>query len=542
MSSKRKRIFGTVKFRVALWFAALFAVSAAVCLPLAYYVMRKGLLEAADRELEAEARELVHIYLTGRRYKQFDREIPAALVSRPTLAAFNARLPGVRLLLGFENRNLHGTFRTYYGVCGGKLYELRRESDGTVYSRLVEPDHHVELLQNAFDDRSLAEGSSNVTFLLLDRNGRKLAGSRRARSLPAEAKTAENGEGGGPDFDIAAGDRSDFRVIRLPMFDGRVIETGRNLARTYAMIRDYSLIHAGTFIAVLCIGSLCGWLIARKFIAGVVRVSEAARDIAGGDFSRRVPGGNEGAEIDELVDTFNLMNANTERYFEELRMVTDNVAHDLRTPLTRMRGLAEVTVSGPPDLSAYKEMAGVIAEECGQMLQLINTMLEITRTGSKIDALELAPVDLSRMAEVAVDLFGPLAEDRHIALTLELPSEPVVVAGERIKLQRVVANLIDNALKFTPDEGRITVSLENGNDIARFRVADTGCGIKPEEIGHVFERFFRSDSSRSRPGNGLGLALVQAIVSAHRGRIFVESEFGRGSVFTVELPLWREHA
>ena len=159
------------------------------------------------------------------------------------------------------------------------------------------------------------------------------------------------GLGGVPDSLLQMDEVLPHEILRLPMFDGSVLEIGRNLRQPQALLRGYGLIHLSILAVVLCLGTLCGWLIARKFISGVLRVSEAARHIAGGDFSKRVPSCNDGVEIEELVSTFNMMNANTERLFDELRMVTDNVAHDLRTPLTAIIGSSSAYLENKKELS-----------------------------------------------------------------------------------------------------------------------------------------------------------------------------------------------
>ncbi len=530
MSWSAKRIFGTVKFKIALWYATLFAVSWAVCLLIAFLMMRHGLLLSVDQRLAADSRELVHEYLTGKRYRQFDREVPLEQVSPEELAAFKARVPGIKLLTAFEMDTPRERFFTVFGGKESSVYELRLESGGSVYSRRIDPQNHVQSLLKTFEDRVTGEGSRNVLFRLISPDGRVLGATpESARLLPAGVD--------GVNYRIQAVRGEDFRILRLPLFDGGVLEFGRNLRQPQALLRGYGLIHLSILAVVLCLGTVCGWLIARKFISGVLRVSEAARHIAGGDFSKRVPSCNDGVEIEELVSTFNMMNANTERLFDELRMVTDNVAHDLRTPLTRMRGFAEVTVSGPAELDRYKELAGVVADECAMMLQLINTMLEITRTESSLEKLDFEEIDLALLLYRAHELFLPLAEDREIDFRLVLPEAgPVMMRGDRLKLQRMISNLIDNALKFTPPQGRVTIRLERLETGIRLEVCDTGCGIPPQDLGHIFERFFRSDASRTRPGNGLGLALVHAIVTAHHGTIQVESTPGEGTVFTVDFP------
>ena len=213
------------------------------------------------------------------------------------------------------------------------------------------------------------------------------------------------------------------------------------------------------------------------------------------------------------------------------------VSHDLRTPLTRMIGRSEVTVSGNPSLEDVLNTLGDNTEECRGMLVLINQMLEISKTESGAIVPERRELDLSALLERSVELFRLPAEQKGQEIVLNLPERPVHFCGDSVKLQRLVGNLLDNAMKFTPPQGRITVALKQSAQEIVLRVSDTGCGIPAEEREKVFKRFFRADSSRHLPGNGLGLALVQAIAKAHGGSVGLESEPGRGSVFTVRLPV-----
>ena len=176
------------------------------------------------------------------------------------------------------------------------------------------------------------------------------------------------------------------------------------------------------------------------------------------------------------------------------------------------------------------------------MLELINSMLEITRTESGLAGLKREPVELSEQLRRAHELFLPVAEDLGIDFRLELPEGPVCIDADRMKLQRVFSNLIDNALKFNRRRGKATLRLEASAENILVTVTDTGCGIAEADLGHIFERLYRCDASRSRPGNGLGLSLAHAVVRAHGGEIRVASKPGCGSVFTVVLPRKREEA
>ena len=222
-----------------------------------------------------------------------------------------------------------------------------------------------------------------------------------------------------------------------------------------------------------------------------------------------------------------------EKTLTELKTLTDDIAHDLRTPLTRLRTAAEFAAMGGELKRPLSEM---LFEQSSDMLELINTMLEISRAGSRLDRTPREDIDLCAFLRETADLYETVLDDRKLKLNLDLPPEPTLFSGHRGRLQRLLGNLLDNAIKFTPDGGEISISLARTESGIVLRVSDTGCGIAPDDLPHVFRRFWRSDSSRSLPGNGLGLALAKAIVTAYGGAITCESTPGRGTAFTVTLP------
>lgn len=533
MSLSKYRIFGTVKFKIAMWYAALFAVSAGVGFAIFYYLFHLNMLRSSDTALRSTAAEISFEYLTGNRFRRFDKEIPVSSISPEILDAFQKKIPGLQPVFAFERDAYGRPLRTVIGHANRKLYELRLEDEGSVYSRMLNIADHLTVVQRTFNQKVYGAGSSNIFFCLYRPDGKLLIESETADDIKFENTPFSTEQHIGSH--VISGKH--FRVLTMPMFDGNILEIGRTLEPMLERFKQYSRMFIIAVCTVLVLGAFCGWLIARKFMAGVERVSEAAMDIAGGDFSRRVEHGNEGDEIDRLVVTFNRMNDNTEKLLTELRMVTDNIAHDLRTPLTRLRGMVEVSLNTPLDQDSYYDTLGAVSDECSNMLLMLNTMLEITRTGSRPDELRKTEVNLNEILQQGFDLIHPLAEIKNIEMQIILPPEPLAITADKLKIQRLTANLLENAIKFTPAGGRIRLSLEadhTGNAV--IKVSDNGCGISAEDQKHIFERFFRSDQSRTLPGNGLGLALVQAIVQAHQGAIAVSSELGQGTTFTVVLP------
>jgi signal transduction histidine kinase len=329
--------------------------------------------------------------------------------------------------------------------------------------------------------------------------------------------------------------RRQARVLTSAIAPGRYLQVGLSLADSMAFLRHFQ--HYGVIIlgSMLSLGALAGWALARKAMAGVEAVTRAADRIADGHFSDRVQVAEQGSEIDHLVRTFNRMAEHVQTVMAEMRQVNDHIAHDLRSPLTRMRGLAEGAAIQAAPGSDNAELAGSIVEECDRLNQIINTMLEIAETEAGLQRPKLVEVDPAALVALAVELFEGVAKDRNISLTYTAALvEPL--RADRRRLQRALANLIDNALKYTPAGGRVEVLLSGNAERVEIAVRDSGPGIPPQELPHLFERFYRGDRSRHLPGNGLGLSLARAVAHAHGGEIRVESSPGTGCTFTLSLP------
>ena len=296
------------------------------------------------------------------------------------------------------------------------------------------------------------------------------------------------------------------------------------------MLRGFLLALAG----VLIFGGPVGWFMARRALRGVEAVTRAAGEIADGALDRRVPVGARGDELDRLARTFNTMLDRIQTLIFGMRDMADNLAHDLRGPLARLRAGAELSVAGGGAAPEHQALAADTIEECDHLLEMLNTTLDIAEADAGAAKLDSARVDLAELVRAAGELFQTVAEDNRIALVLDVPAHCWIV-GDRQRLQRVVANLIDNALKYTPAGGRVRTALQPLGERVRLTVEDSGVGIARDELQRIFQRFYRGDQSRSHRGFGLGLSLARSFVRAHGGDITVDSTPGRGSTFTVEL-------
>jgi heavy metal sensor kinase len=290
------------------------------------------------------------------------------------------------------------------------------------------------------------------------------------------------------------------------------------------------------FLVVVALGSvLVGWLLARRALMGVKTVTQTATSIAGHDLSRRVPIKGTKDEIDQLAIAFNDMLERIETVLKSMKEITDNIAHDLRSPITRMRGVAEMALFNETFSEEHAAMAGTVVEESDRLLGIINAMLSISEAESGLTKLSCEELDLVLLLRDVCDLFQPLAEDKSIRLVVDGPSS-LPLSCDRQKLQRVFANLLDNAIKYTAKKGQITLTAEGKDREIVVTVEDTGSGISREDMPYIFDRFFRSEKSRSEPGSGLGLSLAKALVVVHGGTITANSDVGHGSRFTVTLP------
>ncbi len=259
------------------------------------------------------------------------------------------------------------------------------------------------------------------------------------------------------------------------------------------------------------------------------------RIIATGRTDTRVPAGARRDAIDELSALFNAMLDKIEGLVTGMRGALDNVSHDLRTPMTRLRTSAELALAAPPDLNRYREALADCVEEADRVLVMLTTLMDITEAESGAMPLHREVVSLADVVSRAEDLYRDAAEAKGVALVVHA-ADAVRANVDRTRLERVVANLLDNAIKYTPSGGRVDISAVREGARAILRVADTGHGIPADEQPRIWDRLFRGDRSRAERGLGLGLSLVKAIVEAHGGTVAVVSEPGRGSAFTVSLP------
>lgn len=316
-----------------------------------------------------------------------------------------------------------------------------------------------------------------------------------------------------------------------------ILLVGKSLEENEKYIKIFRRLVISLVFPLFFISTLIGWLMARQALKGLEEVTHTAMDISKGAYDKRVRVTKRLLEVSRLANTFNTMLDRIQSLLKGMSEVTDNVAHDLRSPLTRIRGIAEMTLMGKSSLVDYEKMAASTIEECDNLIHLINTMLDITETEAGVGRFDKKPVDLKKLLICACDLFYPVADEKDIRILSLLPPDELVIQGDKGRLQRMVTNLLENAIKYTDPGGKVTISAYKDNGQVHMEFADSGVGISEKDLPLIFERFFRCDNSRTQPGTGLGLCLVKAYAKALGGDVHVKSTLNEGSTFSVTLPL-----
>jgi len=332
--------------------------------------------------------------------------------------------------------------------------------------------------------------------------------------------------------------KRDVRVIYGFIGPGIIMQFGQSVAGNMRFLAALVRIFIAAMAGLLVVAVLLGWLLSRRALAGMAAVTQTASRISSESLQERViVAKGHGDEIDQLAAAFNTMLDRIEDLVMGMREMSDNIAHDLRSPITRIRGQAEITLTTDANPTDYETLAADTIEECDRLLDMINTMLLISKTEAGVGQLQLEELDLAVIVSEACALFSPLAEDRQIALVCHTP-ESLIFRGELKMMQRMIANLMDNAIKYTHQGGQVRVSAETLNNPNQISVSiqDTGLGISPADLPFIFKRFFRCDQSRSLPGTGLGLSLARAVARVHGGDIQVFSSPGSGSTFKIVIP------
>jgi heavy metal sensor kinase len=326
-------------------------------------------------------------------------------------------------------------------------------------------------------------------------------------------------------------------IIHGPHGRPYLVQIGLRRDFVDAALKQFLLMAIFVVPVGLAVAALASWWMAGRALQPVKLLTRTAKQIGISDLDRRLPLRGTGDELDNLSSTFNDMFARLSKAIGEMKQFTASISHELRTPLTALRGEAEVMMLEAHSVEEYRRMLASHLEEYDRLARLINRLLTLARAESGDIHMSPERIDLGALARYLVEQLETVAAAKRVVLRIE-SDEAVFVEADREWIETAILNLMDNAIKYTQEGGSVTLVASNHAYERTLEIRDTGIGMKPDALPHIFERFYREDASRngSSEGAGLGLSLVQWIVQQHNARIAVRSEPGAGSSFTIHFP------
>ena len=471
-----KEFTHTISFRLNLWHAFMFLLSAGVLFVLLYFLLSAA-IDRKDRDvIQARLREYVAVYENG----------------------------GIPALRDWTTR----------------VNEARKQR--MFFVRVVTSDRTVLLLV-------IPQDWFEADVQLLDRFTQVRYGA------PAPRLIADDW------IRVPRNEEIDLTVASTRLPDGTTLQVGRSSDSREQLLARFRKAFLIVIPPVLLLAFIGGAIMTRRMTKPVCNIVEAASSIINtGRMDVRVPERAANDELQDLVVLFNRMLAHNEELFRALRDSLDNVAHDLRTPLSRLRTTLEGALTSKATGSSQEDAVVEALEETDRVETIIRTLMDVAHAETGLMQLRVEQTDVGLLVDDVVELYENIAQERNVKIVRKI-EEPLSVTVDAARIRQVFANLLDNAIKYTPPGGEVTILTERSDGEARIVFRDTGHGIPQADLPRIWERLYRGDKSRSEHGLGLGLSLVKAIVEAHSGHVDVSSAEGNGSEFKVCLPVQQAH-
>ena len=399
---------------------------------------------------------------------------------------------------------------------------------------------------NQFFDQFLREGNLNKFYRIYDGSGSvgSRSGNISASEFPLSGTAYADALKGNNSYEtFKVGGKHPIRVITMPVMVNdklvNLVQVGTSLQAVQETLRNLKIILFTAVPSVLIFAALFARFMARRALKPISRIIDTARDIGQGqELSKRIPVLKIKDELGQLALTFNEMMNRLENSFKQMRQFSSDASHELRTPLTVLKGQNELILSKLRKPEEYQEVISSNLEEINYMSKVLEDLFLLSKSDENQVGLNCKQFNLKPLVEEVCKHAEVLAEEKNIKIIIAF-LEAVQIKGDEVRLRQMSWNILQNGIKYTQCGGELKVSLQNGGDFALMTIQDTGIGIPEEDLGFIFNRFYRVDKARSRDegGSGLGLSICRQIAEAHKGTIEVESKLGVGTRFKIRLPL-----
>jgi signal transduction histidine kinase len=413
---------------------------------------------------------------------------------------------------------------------------------------------NLDKIEDEFNYRAIPEGIENVFYILYNSNGKAIASSELSEWEASNQLTSleiwdtisfpDNHE---KIYLNRSWNHAHLKKITLKS-SPEIVQIGATYLQNNHVVvygkslNDDMLIHKQlmrtigfTFLLINLMSFIALYNLIHRVLLDISEISQTADRIKKGNQNREVSILNSGLEVENLARSFNKMIEKINMFMHEMEGISNDITHDLRSPVTSIRSISETSLTADLSEHEYNQAFERIIDKSDHLISMINTLLEIAEIESKKQDSLFEEVDIGEILENAYEFFLNVAEEKRINLELILKEDELKVSGIRAHLQRAVSNIIDNALKFTPADGRVSISAYKENKKIIAEVNDNGVGIEPKHQQRIFNKFFQVDSSRTIAGNGLGLSFLLAVISNHNGKILLNSKIDEGTTIKIIL-------
>jgi len=450
-------------------------------------------------------------------------------------------------LLQSKAKGIADSIDTYWEA--EKLEAVTAGTKTSVFSK-INNINFVKIAQHWVKEKSNDPKLMNTVVQIFDIKGKNIASSKNIPGIVTIPKDIFDYVLGGSytfdNFNIESpgekGKVLPLRAITIPVVENDnvayIVQVASSLILAHSALNNLKMRLFFLLPLIVCLTGIAGALLAGLALKPVDSIIRTARQITADNLKLRINIPDTKDEIRRLADTFNDMITRLEESFHLEQQFIQDVSHELKTPLTILKGELEITLKKIRSAQEYESVLNSSLDEINKISRLVENLLILARFDNREMPLETKPVDLNVLLESLLGDIDILAKQKNIKINFS-EQEKIVLEADENQIRQVFLNLLDNAIKYTPQDGNIVLSLRKENNFAKIKISDTGISIPENALPYIFDRFYRVDKARSSLGFGLGLSIVKSIVDAHKGRVEVNAKLNQGTTFTVFFPLSR---